>query len=101
MINKEIRGFVDEFGKLRALPAKRKKKLMALSYLADKIPENTAYTEREFNELLNSLHTFGDPATLRRELYDYFLINRNSNGTAYSVNPDRPSLEALLEKYVK
>ena len=101
MINKEIREFVDEFGRLTALPAKRKKKLMALSYLADKIPENTTYTERAFNELLNSLHTFGDPATLRRGLYDYFLINRNNDGMAYSVNSDRLSVEALLEKYAK
>ena len=58
---------------------------MALSYLADRIPEDTAYTEKEFNEFLNTLHTFGDPVTLRRELYDYFLINKENDGTANST----------------
>lgn len=101
MINKEIKGYVDKFGRLTALPAKRRKKLIALSYLADKIPADTVYTEKQFNEYLDSLHTFGDPATLRRELYDYFLINRNINGTAYSVNPDRLQVEEMIEKYAK
>ena len=45
--------------------------------------------------------TFGDPATLRRELYDYFLINRENDGTAYSVNPDRLPAEALIAKYAE
>ena len=101
MLNKEIMGFVDASGRLTSLPAKRKKRLMALSYLADRILEDTAYTEKEFNEFLNTLHTFGDPATLRRELYDYFLINRENDGTAYSVNPDRLPAEALIAKYAE
>ena len=101
MKNTEISGFIDGSGRLTALPSKRKKKLIALSYLADRIPEGAVYTEKQFNELLNSLHTFGDPATLRRELYDYFLVNRNKDGTAYSVNPYRPSEETLIEKYAK
>ena len=99
-VHREIRAYVDASGRLTALPVKRKKKLLALSYLADRIPANAVYSERQFNELLASLHTFGDPATLRRELYDYFLINRENNGTAYSVNPDRLPAEALIAKYV-
>ena len=58
-----------------------------------------AYTEREFNEMLNGLHTFGDAATLRREMYDYFLIDRKQNGSLYAVKKDRLSAEALIEKY--
>lgn len=99
MVNKEIKAFVDERGRLTAFPAKRKKKIIALSYLADRIPENETYSETDFNFLLNTLHTFGDPASLRRELYDYHLINRDSAGTSYAVDPNRPSLEELLEKY--
>ena len=100
-VDPDIRGYMDERGRLTALPTKRKKKLIALSYLADSIPADTVYTEMQFNELLNTLHTFGDPATLRRELYDFFLINRSRDGSEYSANPDRLSAEALIEKYAK
>ena len=78
---------------------RKKKKLCVLSYLADRIPENREYTEREFNEVLNGLRTFGDVATIRREMYDYFLIDRKQNGSLYTVKKDRLSVEALLEKY--
>ena len=96
-MNKEIAGFVDGEGRLTALPSRKKKKLMALFYLAEQIPADREYTEKEFNELLNTMHTFGDPATLRRELYDCFLINREENGRCYRLNPDRPGEEELLE----
>lgn len=70
-----------------------------LSYLADRIPPDKVYTEREFNELLNMLHTFGDAATLRRELFDYYLVNRSQDGKNYSLNRDRMSAEQLVERY--
>lgn len=70
-----------------------------LSYLADRIPPDKVYTEREFNELLNTLHTFGDAATLRRELFDYYLVNRSQDGKNYSLNRDRMSAAELVERY--
>lgn len=70
-----------------------------LAYLADRIPPDKVYTEREFNELLNTLHTFGDAATLRRELFDYYLVNRSQDGKNYSLNKDRMSAEQLVERY--
>ena len=94
----ELQGYLEK-GKLTALPSKKKKKIFALVWLAEHIPSDRTYSEKEFNELLKQLHTFGDPATLRRELYDYYLINRSQNGNEYCLNPDRPSLEELLEKY--
>ena len=86
-------------GKLTALPSKRKKRLAALSWLADHIPPEREYTEREFGGLLNELHTFGDPAALRRELYDAALIDRSPDGSGYRLNPGRPSWEELLARY--
>lgn len=98
MDTKTIKAYLDEDGRVTQMPSK-KKKLFVLSYLADRIPEDREYTEREFNEVLNGLHTFGDVATLRREMYDYFLIDRKQNGSLYAVKKDRLPAEALVEKY--
>lgn len=94
-----IKAYVDADGRVTQIPSKRKRKIYVLSYLADRIPEGQEFTEKEFSELLNSLHTFKDAATLRREMYDYFLINRDKNGSLYSVNADRLSVEELVNKY--
>jgi len=88
-----------EDGRLSALPAKKRKRLTALFWLSEHIPHEKTYTEEEFSELLNRLHSFGDPALLRRELCDYGLIERSADGTAYRPVPARPSLEALLIRY--
>lgn len=99
MCIREIRGYLDREGLLTQLPVKKKKKLIALCYLVDRIPEGKIYTEREFNTLLNTLHTFGDPATLRRELFDCYLIDQEKDGTGYRLAPDRPDVKGLIEKY--
>lgn len=41
----ELQSFLDEKGRLTAFPSKRKKKLMALAYLAEKTPEERVYRE--------------------------------------------------------
>lgn len=66
----ELTPFLDEEGRLISFPAKHKKKLIALWYLAGKIEANRQYTEPEINTLLNAWTLFRDPATLRRELYN-------------------------------
>ncbi|MDO4460205.1 MAG: DUF2087 domain-containing protein [Clostridia bacterium] len=99
MDNNLLKGCLNEEGKLTVLPSKRRKKLAALVWVSEQIPEGKEFTEKEFNDFLRTLHTFGDPATLRRELFDYFLINREANGSSYSVNPEKPNLEDLLIKY--
>lgn len=99
MKRKEIEGYLDAQGRVTQIPSKKKKKLFIFSYIADQIPEDTTYTEREFSQLLNELHTFKDAATLRRELYDYYLINKEHDGSLYQVNKNRLSAEELVEKY--
>lgn len=101
MDTKELAGCLDAEGRLTMLPSKRRKKLLALAYLAEKIPPEGVYSEREFNRLLNTLHTFGDPATLRRELFDFYQIDRAQDGSEYRVNPERPGAEELLEQYCR
>ena len=90
-----LRSFLDATGKLTAFPAKRKMKLYALLYLAQKIPADTDFTEREINDILLDWHTFADPATLRRELYDYHFLDRSRDGKVYRLAEKQPTPEDL------
>ena len=90
-----LRNFLDADGKLTAFPAKRKMKLYALLYLAQKIPADTDFTEREINDILLDWHAFTDPATLRRELYDYRFLDRSRDGKVYRLAQNQPIPEEL------
>ena len=90
-----LRNFLDATGKLTAFPAKRKMKLYALLYLAQKIPADTDFTEREINDILLDWHTFADPATLRRELYDYRFLDRRRDGKVYRLAEKQPTAADL------
>lgn len=54
-----------------------------LNYLVEKFQPNQLYTETKVNEMLNSWHTFDDPAILRREMVDYGYMGRTSSGDRY------------------
>ena len=86
-----LRNFLDANGKLTAFPAKRKMKIYALLYLAQKIPTDADFTEREMNDILLAWHTFADPATLRRELYDYRFLDRSRDGKVYRLAEKQPA----------
>jgi len=90
-----LRNFLDANGKLTAFPAKRKMKLYALLYLAQKIPADTDFTEREINDILLDWHSFADPATLRRELYDYRFLDRSRDGKVYRLAEKQPTAADL------
>ena len=94
-----LKNFLDSSGRLTAFPAKRKMKLYALVYLAGKLPLNTNFTEKEINARLNEWHTFSDPATLRRELFNHCFLNRDPYGRAYRMEDVQPTLEELERKY--
>lgn len=94
-IQDNLKSFLDAQGRLTGFPAKRKRKIWALFYLAEKFQPDTVYSEQQVNELLLSWHTFADPATLRRELYDYHFLDRSPEGQEYRLSPERPSLEDL------
>ncbi len=87
---KDLKNFLDEAGRLTKYPAKRPMKFLALEYLAGKFEKGKRYTEREVNDLLNRWHLFGDPATLRRELYDYRFLDRAQDGSAYWLEEKAP-----------
>lgn len=90
-----LRNFLDTDGRLTAFPAKRKMKLYALLYLAQKIPADTDFPEREINNILLDWHTFADPATLRRELYDYRFLDRSRDGKVYRLAENQPTAADL------
>ena len=90
-----LRNFLDTDGKLTAFPAKRKMKLYALLYLSQKIPADTDFPEREINNILLDWHTFADPATLRRELYDYRFLDRSRDGKVYRLAEEQPTAADL------
>ena len=96
--SKDILAFIKR-GKLTGLPAKQSKRILALVWLAEHIPPEKSYTEKEFNALLNKLHSFNDPAALRRELCDLGLVCRSEDGTEYRLAPDALPPEELIEKH--
>ncbi len=54
----DLSPFLDQNARLLAFPAKHKKKLLALWYLAGKVEAGRQYTEAELNELLNAWTRF-------------------------------------------
>lgn len=92
--------FLDDEGRLTAIPAKHKKKLAALWYLVQRVEIGRRYTEQEINRLLNEWTTFCDPATLRREMYDRYLLERTSDCRAYWRNEQAMSLEEFVNQDV-
>ena len=69
-------------------------------YLAGQLEAEKVYSEAEINTLLDEWTIFHDPATLRRELFNHFLLNRTADGRQYWRAEEIPSLEAFLTKYL-
>ena len=99
-ISRDLLPFLGKNGRLISLPAKHKKKLLALWYLAGKIEAGQEYSEPEINDLLDEWTLFHDPATLRRELYNKRLLDRTTDCRRYWKADDIPALEAFIQKYV-
>lgn len=51
-------------------------------------------TERQISQALTAMHSFGDPAILRRTLWELRLVNRTPDSTAYTRVERPPTLEA-------
>lgn len=70
---KVIADYVQD-GRLKVIPAYRKKRDILLRWFADKFDYGCTYTEKEVNELLSRYHE--DTATLRREMVGAKLLQR-------------------------
>lgn len=95
IVFKSLSPFFDGKGRLTQYPAKRKKKNYALLFFASKFELERRYTENEVNDLLDEWHTFHDPATLRRELYNSRFLDRTADGREYWLSSNPPTMEEL------
>jgi hypothetical protein len=71
---KVLRSFFGEDGRLRTIPAQRKKRLIVLERLAEAFEPGRTYSEREVNLIIADFHD--DFCTLRREMVDERLMSR-------------------------
>ena len=92
-----LRPFLDADGRLTALPAKERKKRMALWYLAGRLEDGRLYSEPEINALLDEWTLFHDPAALRRELYNKRLVDRTADGGRYWKEKSIPPLASFMD----
>ena len=98
LIQRELKAFLDGEERVTALPAKRKKQMLAYYWIASRLPMDGVWNERELSAVLNGLHTFGDPAVIRRTLFDLGVLDRDPRGTRYTLLSPFPSLEEFLSR---
>ncbi|MBC8161863.1 MAG: DUF2087 domain-containing protein [Roseiflexaceae bacterium] len=95
----DVERFTDAQGRITVWPTKQRDKQYVLEYLVKQFEPDRVYSEREVNDLLTEWHTFADPVSLRRALYEYGLLNRERDGSRYWVVkhavaiPPRPTIE--------
>ena len=78
-----VERFLDRDGRLRVMPRKAADRRAALEWLAERFERGRDYTEREVGVVLDAAHAFGDPAWLRRDLFEAGLLNRETDGRRY------------------
>ncbi|WP_117193796.1 DUF2087 domain-containing protein [Rhizobium terrae] len=86
----------DEAGKLVRWPGRRGQQELCLWFLWSKISAGQDFTERQISEFLNTLHLFGDAALLRRDLFDFGLVQRTRDGREYRRIEQKPPAELKL-----
>jgi len=94
----------DERGRLTRWPYKFAVQRVAMWALWQRFDPRRTYSEREVNAVLNTWATYGDHATLRRELVNMKLLGRKPDCSEYWKEPQRASdevrafLHALRER---
>jgi predicted transcriptional regulator len=73
-------------GRLKTIPAQRKKLEAVLRHVAKAFEPGKRYSERQVNEILSQFHA--DTASLRRELVGYKLMAREGGGGDYWLVQD-------------
>ena len=73
---KVVQGFLDAEGRLKVIPASRRKRAVVLRWLMDGFAPDHRYREAEVNDILQRKHW--DSATLRRELVGHDMLAREA-----------------------
>lgn len=73
---KVLSGFLDEAGKLKVIPASRRKRAVVLRWLMAAFEEGRRYPESEVNAAIQDKHW--DAATLRREMIGHRMMAREA-----------------------
>jgi predicted transcriptional regulator len=87
---KIIRDYLLEDGRLKEIPAQRKKLEVILHFVSQQFKPGERYSEKRVNELLSRYHE--DFATLRRELIGYKILDRK-NGEYWLISAPDASME--------
>jgi predicted transcriptional regulator len=90
---KVLANFIMSDGRLREIPAQRRKLEVVLRYLLKSFDPGEIYSEKQINQTLARFHE--DTATLRRELVGYGLMKREIGGKNYRVAEIRVNKIAL------
>ncbi|HEU4964119.1 MAG TPA: DUF2087 domain-containing protein, partial [Bacilli bacterium] len=78
-----IRNFFDAEGRLKAIPAQRKKKLFVFEHLVSGLEMGRVYPEKEIDAYIKQFHE--DHCTIRREfIMNNYMYREDGN---YSMNP--------------
>ncbi|CAH0143484.1 Transcriptional repressor SdpR [Peribacillus sp. Bi96] len=80
---KILDNFFTADGRLKTIPAQRKKKMIVLYHIANSLENGRKYSEKELNEFIQTFHD--DYATIRRELIIGSIMYRENN--IYELNP--------------
>lgn len=78
-----LKNFLSPDGKLKQWPTKRKLQIVGLCFCHNFFEDNREYIEKEVNEILTSIHTFGDYCMLRRDLCDMKFLARTDDNRKY------------------
>jgi hypothetical protein len=86
---KVVKDYSTATGRLKTLPAQRKKLEAILRYVVQPFVPGRHYSEKEVNDILGRYHN--DTASLRRELVASGLMKREGGGGDYWLAPPNPS----------
>ena len=91
----------DAAGRLVRWPVKYSVQVLVVWTMWTRFEAKRSYTEREVNAILKDANTFGDHATLRRELINHRLMSRKPDCSDYRKLPARPDIEtrALIKAW--
>jgi hypothetical protein len=80
---KELKDYLDDSMRLKTWPCRRKYRDLALEYIASRFVTGRSYSLHEVNAIINKLHSFGQAALLRTELFENGLLDCTSDGSEY------------------